>query len=659
MVHTTSPLPSVPGTAQQITADFPPLSTLPWWAKTDPFEALLTNDLAQSSPLLAQHFQQAYFASFGQRFEFLSTSARSLKRDWPYVGHDLHNRGNQRTEKEIGTDNVAFLEEEWRFDVLSGVDINGLGVSGQPTVADGTAYFADANGIIYAVDADSGELQWATEIPEAQFATSPTLTRNLLYISESEDPSAPTTSEPGRIFCLNRHTGEIVWDAPLDTSTLPSVIGAPINHLSYSGDTAVVGRLVIVGVASAENVLAPGDNAARGSVVAYDRFTGEEEWRFFTTSDQSLTQPEFGGGVGVWSSPAIDIKRKLLFIGTGQAYEYPPTLDSRPPAEYEPGSLASPYSDSLLALDYRTGELVWHKQFTPDDVFGANTGFEGLDHDVGAHPNLFSIRAQLPSESKSTRHDLVGVGDKGGKYYILSRDRDQGPDSDSIEILATLDLDPGGSLGGIQSTAAFDRGILYIASHAQVVDGQRVATDVRNFFVQPSTAAFSTKIVAVDVRALLEGEAPEAYILWETEEAVGEEPTGMTLAPLTIANGVLYHASTTGELRALDASTGVELFRDVVLTFDHPDPAVGEIPVPLFGGATIADGSIIVAAGTSYVGALSGQPSAVISYGLPDDIASARAGRSFAREPTAIFDTTDAPDWASAPYGQATEYFML
>ena len=306
----------------------------------------------------------------------------SLSRDWPYVGQDLNNHGNQRSERQITTDNAAELAESWRFSVATGP--GGVGISGQPTIGDGIIYFADASGVVNALDAKSGAAIWQTPIPDAQFVTSPTITSDFLYIAESEDLAELTLTAPGRIFCLDRKTGAIVWEASLDPSELGSVIPEiPVSFLAYGGDTAVIDQRVIVGVASIENALAPGDDTFRGSVVAFDRFTGAELWRLYTTDDQASPMPEFGAGGGVWSSPAIDRKRELLFIGTGQAYECPPQFTDCPPAEFEPGTLAGPLTDSLLAIDYRTGELIWHKQFTVDDVWGANTGLVGRDFDVG------------------------------------------------------------------------------------------------------------------------------------------------------------------------------------------------------------------------------------------------------------------------------------
>ena len=89
----------------------------------------------------------------------------------------------------------------------------------------------------------------------------------------------------------------------------------------------------------------------RGTVVALDAATGDEVWRFHVT-DEAAGE---GAGVSVWSSPAVDPERGVLYIGTGQAYSLP----------------APARSDSLVALDLRTGEEVWHRQFTAGDAVAA------------------------------------------------------------------------------------------------------------------------------------------------------------------------------------------------------------------------------------------------------------------------------------------------
>lgn len=150
----------------------------------------------------------------------------------------------------------------------------------------------------------------------------------------------------------------------------------------------------MIGVASIEVAIPPPyDYTFRGSVVGVDAKEGALRWRVYLTGDGETG----GAGVSIWSSAAVDTARKLVFIGTGNSYEEP----------------AGPLSDSLVAIDYEAGELVWHRQFTRGDVY---TRFQppprGEDARVGAAPNLFRI----------AERDVVGVGDKNGVYTVLDRD---------------------------------------------------------------------------------------------------------------------------------------------------------------------------------------------------------------------------------------------
>ena len=87
----------------------------------------------------------------------------------------------------------------------------------------------------------------------------------------------------------------------------------------------------------------------RGGVVAVDKNTGETRWRLYSVdkarkqySDSSEVMSWGPAGVPVWSTPTIDVKRKLLYFGTGQNYSPPATA----------------MSDSIIAADIRTGEII-------------------------------------------------------------------------------------------------------------------------------------------------------------------------------------------------------------------------------------------------------------------------------------------------------------
>ena len=160
-------------------------------------------------------------------------------------------------------------------------------------------------------------------------------------------------------------------------------------------------------------------------------------------STRRRTTPTSGAGVGIWSTPAIDRERGLLYVGQRQQLRREPT---------------GPLADSILAIDYKTGELKWSTQFTYPDVFSAGNPV-GKDADVGASPNLWT----------SDGRALVGAGDKAGVYHAL--DRDTG------EVVWETTLTPGSFFGGEIGSAAFVDGKLIAVSNVgeprdQLPDGR-------------------------------------------------------------------------------------------------------------------------------------------------------------------------------------------
>ncbi len=92
----------------------------------------------------------------------------------------------------------------------------------------------------------------------------------------------------------------------------------------------------------------------RGSIIALRLRDGTEAWKTYTvpragevTGKTSVGTATIGpSGVGVWSSPTIDLRRGRMYITTGNNYSLPPTDTS----------------DAIIALDLNTGRIVWTKQ---------------------------------------------------------------------------------------------------------------------------------------------------------------------------------------------------------------------------------------------------------------------------------------------------------
>lgn len=331
--------------------------------------------------------------------------------EWTRHGYDL---GNTRAAPEGAAPDAALVPDLAPAWELRGVD----GVTGTPVVSDGTVYVGDWTGRVRALDAGGGEERWAHDLDSGYVGGSVAV----------DDERVVVGTFDARIVALDRAGGEQLWETSVDDHPKAVVFGSPV----------IVDGLVVVGVGSYE-VFAPGDPSTfRGHVVALDVETGAEQWRFWMTAGDATEGP----GVSVWSSPAVDTDRGVVYIGTGQAYALP----------------APPRSDALVALDLHTGEEVWSTQFTAGDTWtiAAPTG---LDADVGAVPNLFEVDGVA----------AVGVGDKAGVYRAL--DRETG------EVLWERRLTAGGAQGGVMASAAVAEGTVYVASNDASQKADLVALD--------------------------------------------------------------------------------------------------------------------------------------------------------------------------------------
>ena len=100
--------------------------------------------------------------------------------------------------------------------------------------------------------------------------------------------------------------------------------------------------------------------------MALDAATGKKLWQTFTILEAAKpthknpagTQQLGPSGAGMWSRPTIDEQLGVLYVATGDNYSDPPTDTS----------------DAILAMELKTGELLWSKQLTENDAF--NTACE-------------------------------------------------------------------------------------------------------------------------------------------------------------------------------------------------------------------------------------------------------------------------------------------
>lgn len=328
---------------------------------------------------------------------------------WLSHGGTASNQRHGCEETALTPETVVDLEEKWRITPGS--------VVGTPAVYDGVVYFASMDRQVHAVNADTGVTVWETPI-DGGVQSSVLVTENSVYVADIGPSNRFAVMDPPSVYRLDRVSGELLEQVPFDEHPL---------SVGWSSAVYIEGaNQIVIGVPSFE-VFSPLPNRSfHGNVLSLNADTLEEEWRFFVNPEQ------YGPGVSVWSSPAVDTELKLVYIGTGQGYEAPVT----------------PMSDALVAINYETGELAWSEQYTADDVYVLNGPDNVVDYDVGAPPTLFNLSNGAPA---------IGVGDKEGTFY--AHDRRNG------DLLWKTKITPGSALGGVMQSAAFEDGELFVISN--------------------------------------------------------------------------------------------------------------------------------------------------------------------------------------------------
>ena len=253
----------------------------------------------------------------------------------------------------------------------------------------------------------------------------------------------------------------------------------------------------------------------------------------------------YSGGAVWGSSPAVDTKRGQVYIATGNNYSVPADVQACVIAAGNDTNAvkaclaADNYFDAILALDMKTGAVRWATKALPYDTWiAACIGFgdpslcpepASPDYDFGQAPALFTVK----TDGKGKPSDVVGAGQKSGKYWALD------PDTGAVKWVTQAG--PGGTGGGLQWGSA--------------VDGKRVYTANANSDLVPWPAAGGpTSGVWSGI------DAATGQLLWQTRPSGG----GSTSGPVTTTNGVVFGCSldrANGYMYALDAATGIELWK--------------------------------------------------------------------------------------------------
>jgi polyvinyl alcohol dehydrogenase (cytochrome) len=412
---------------------------------------------------------------------------------------------------------------------------------------------------VYALDARSGCLRWTFRAP-AEVRTPIVLSHDDNPGLRGKPPLAFFGDLIGRVYAVDSQTGALVWKTRVDDHASATITGAPVYHQ---------GR-VYVPVSSLEEATATAGYECctfRGSLVALDAFTGRMVWKRYTIDEAAKvvsttaagTRTWGPSGAAIWNAPTIDVKRRLIYVGTGDNYSEP----------------ANDRSDAVLAFDLDTGALRWVHQVLEKDVWNVacilgneNCPAEpGPDFDIGAGTMLMPVRGR----------DLIVTGLKSGHAIAIDAAHPR-------RQVWSQRLGRGGIEGGVQFGMAYDRQHVYVP----ISDMTQTHSD------KPVTEPPHPGLYALDPAT---GKLEWAARADDVCRGRTDCDPGI-LAAITVVPGAVFAGHMDGRVRAYESATGRVLWEyDSSQEVDTVSGAKAHGGSVGGGGPMIVDGMLYINSG--------------------------------------------------------------
>jgi polyvinyl alcohol dehydrogenase (cytochrome) len=446
----------------------------------------------------------------------------------------------------IKPEDVPRLKVKWAF------AHPGPMATGQPAIIGDRIYLTIEAGLVYCLNAKTGCTYW-TMNPGA--AVRAAISVGPLPPGSKSKFAAYFGDEKSNVQAIDADTGKLLWKTKVEDHFLARITGAPVLYRNR----------LYVPVSSFEETA--GRDAKyecckfRGSIVALDAYTGKIIWKSYTVQEpakpfkmnSSGTQMYGPAGGAIWSAPTLDLKRKVIYAGTGNSYT----------------DVDSGHTDAVMAFDMATGVVKWVNQVTPDDNFlvgcrqpgAGNCPQEaGPDYDFGSSVILRTL---------ANGKQVILAGQKSGVMYALD------PDNNGKKLWE-VKLGGGGALGGIEWGFAADAENVYIPM-----------ADVGG----PNRKPGITALKIATGEKLWHVPAPKAVCSWGTVRCTNSQSAAATLIP-----GAVFSGTADGRLRAYSTKDGV-----VIWEFDTADQTYTAVNGAKAKGGTLDGGGPTIANGVLYV----------------------------------------------------------
>jgi alcohol dehydrogenase (cytochrome c) len=294
---------------------------------------------------------------------------------------------------QINSENVGQLQLIWSW----AMDDTGAGEAA-PLIHDGVMFLPGPRGVIQALNAANGDLIW-----EYRPGITPTIEgSNAVALGPDQLGTAamPTTAfagvgrgvqkniaifgdmiyaatENASIRAIDARSGLLVWETP---------VADPALGYYYTAGPIVANGTLVTGINGCERYK---DDVC--FITGHDPLTGEERWRTDTVARPGTPGGDtwgdlplrFRAGSDAWIAGSYDPEANLVYWGTAQA---------KPWARAVRGTSGDAlYTNSTLALNPDTGEMVWYYQHLPGETHDMDEVFETVLVDVDGRQSLFKM----------------------------------------------------------------------------------------------------------------------------------------------------------------------------------------------------------------------------------------------------------------------------
>ena len=291
---------------------------------------------------------------------------------------------------QINRDNVKDLQVAWtwKFDNF-GTPSETVTTETTPLMVNGVLYFtAGARRTVVAANAATGETLWTWRPDEgARFDAAPRkVHRGVAYWTDGRQERIVTVTPGFQLISLDAKTGR-----PADRFGENGVVDLfrqldndsgldPMGRIGNSSPPVISNDVIVVGPASI-----PGGRVNKANikldVMAFDVRTGRKLWTFHTIPRKGEPGYEtwengsaaYTGNAGVWGPFSADPQLGNVYLNIESA-----TNDTY--GGHRPGN--NLYSDSVVALNIKTGKMIWHQQLVHHDIW---------DYDLPPHPILLDL----------------------------------------------------------------------------------------------------------------------------------------------------------------------------------------------------------------------------------------------------------------------------